>query len=94
MRRTRYRIGFKPRLSHLITVLGLSEVLNLIKDVRSDTKKLIETLDKLNKNIEKLENHISQLERLNSNLERLVRELDRTNRNVEHILSVLKEVKL
>jgi uncharacterized protein YukE len=94
VRRPRYRLKFKPPMRALLSVLGLSEILNLVKDVRSDAKRLLETLDKLNKNIERLENHISQLERLNSNLERLVRELDRTNRNVEHILSILKEVKL
>ena len=94
MRRPRYRLGFKPKLQNLALVLGLGEVINLIKDVRSDAKRLIDILDKLNKNIERLENHISQLERLNSNLERLVREMERTNRNIEHVLSILKEVKL
>jgi len=94
MRRPRHRIGFKPRLSHLIMVFGLGEVINLIKDVRSDAKRLIDVLDKLNKNIERLENHISQLEKLNSNLEKLIREMERTNRNIEHVISILKEVKL
>jgi len=64
----------------------LGEVIkDLVKDVRSDVKKLIELLTALNE-------HLARLESFVTSLDRLSRELEEANKNFKALVELLKEL--
>ncbi|MEM3994963.1 MAG: hypothetical protein QXW40_06195 [Thermofilum sp.] len=64
----------------------LGEVIkDLVKDVRSDVKKLIELLTALN-------DHLVRLESFVTSLDRLSRELEEANKNFKALVELLKEL--
>ncbi|MEM1681048.1 MAG: hypothetical protein QXZ56_07570 [Sulfolobales archaeon] len=58
---------------------------DLVKDVRSDVKKLIELLTALN-------DHLARLESFVTSLDRLSRELEEANKNFKALVELLKEL--
>ena len=58
---------------------------DLVKDVRSDVKKLIELLTALNE-------HLARLESFVTSLDRLSRELEEANKNFKALVELLKEL--
>ena len=67
-------------------VKDMSELAVMLKDFRSDMKKLIENLAALN-------NHISKLERFTDSIVKLTIELEKANKNIQLLTDILKEVK-
>jgi predicted nucleotidyltransferase len=67
-------------------VKDMSELAVILKDFRSDMKKLIENLAALN-------NHISKLERFTDSIVKLTIELEKANKNIQLLTDMLKEVK-
>lgn len=63
-----------------------SMIANLIKDIRSDAKKLIETLTALN-------NHLSDLEKFTKSVGELTKEIKEMNENIKILMSIIKELK-
>lgn len=63
----------------------MSELANLFKDLRSDMKKLIETLTTLN-------NHLSKLETFTGSITKLTIELEEANRSIKSLTDMLKEL--
>jgi len=61
-------------------------IANLIKDIRSDAKKLVETLTALN-------NHLSDLEKFTKSVGELTKEIKEMNENIRLLMSIIKELK-
>ncbi|MEM1750719.1 MAG: hypothetical protein QW088_07375 [Desulfurococcaceae archaeon] len=60
-------------------------VRDLVKDVRSDFKKLIEVLSNLN-------SHLLKLESLVDSIVKVTKELEEANRNFKALIELLKEL--
>lgn len=80
------RKGIIGRSPHQLEGDEVSELIrDLLKDLRSDVKKLIDALFLLS-------NSITKLESLASSLDRLTRQLEEVDRNFRVIAEVLKEL--
>ena len=63
----------------------MSDLANLFRDLRSDMKKLIESLAVLN-------NHLSKLETFTESIAKLTRQLEEANRSIKSLTDMLKEL--